>query len=62
METERNEVCFKTGLTGFNITMTFFTINKMLNDTFKGDLKAACAAMDANSGCLPLKVETAFQK
>lgn len=30
LEDSRNEVCFKTGQVGFNITMLFYTINELL--------------------------------
>jgi hypothetical protein len=61
-EDERSEVCFKTGLTGFQITMLYHAFNKQLVEREgKKDLKAVCDQMDAHSGCMPAKAEDAFQ-
>jgi hypothetical protein len=57
LEESRNEVCFKTGLVGFNITMVFYTINSLIKDSFKSDLGSLSAALDDNFGCLPTDLE-----
>ncbi len=55
LEEARNEVCFKTGLTGFHMTMIFNTLCETLEKNFnKNNL---CEALDNNWGCLPLEIE-----
>jgi hypothetical protein len=61
LEEARNEVCFKTGLVGFNITMVYYTINELIKDQFKNNLDGVIAALDTNSGCLPFDLEDAVQ-
>lgn len=61
LEEARNEVCFKTGLIGFNITMVFYTINEMIKNQFKNNLDGLISALDKNSGCLPFDLEDALQ-
>ena len=61
LEDAREEVCFKTGLTGFQITMLFYSLSEMLDTEFGGDLKAFEQSVDDNIGCLPLHVEDKLQ-
>lgn len=62
LEDAREEVCFKTGLTGFNITMMFFTFTQMFNKRYEGRNFAAFeAALDDNLGCLPMDMENELQ-
>jgi hypothetical protein len=35
LEESRNEVCFKTGLVGFHITLIFYTICDLIENKFK---------------------------
>ena len=62
LEDAREEVCFKTGLTGFQITMLFYSLSEMLDTQFGGDLKAFEQSVDDNIGCLPLDVEDKLQQ
>ncbi len=64
VEDKRSETCFKTGMSGFHITLFFFFLNKLVIEkrTGKKDLVAFCKELDANYGCLPQKEEDAFQK
>lgn len=62
MEEARNEVCFKTGLTGFHITLFFFYLNKIVVETNNKDLNDLVKRLDTHSGCLDRKIEDAFQK
>jgi hypothetical protein len=39
MEEARSEVCFKTGLAGFHITLFFYHLNKMVLEKNGKDLK-----------------------
>lgn len=57
LEDARAEVCFKTGLAGFQITMLFFSLTELLISNFNKDLRAFEDSVDSNVGCLPLKVE-----
>jgi len=61
LEEARNEVCFKTGLVGFNITMIFFTINELIQQHFGGDLQKLIQSIDGNHGCLPEDIERSLQ-
>jgi len=61
MEEAREEVCFKTGIAGFQITMLFFTLTKMLQDKYGRDFGAFEAGVDDNWGCLPLETENELQ-
>ena len=62
MEESRSEVCFKTGLTGFHMTMVFYELTKLFEGRYGKDLGKFDAEVDQNYGCLPLKVENAFQE
>jgi len=57
METARNETCFKTGMTGFHMTLTFNAIADILKNRYSGDLEKMDAELDNNFGCLPQQVE-----
>jgi hypothetical protein len=57
VEQARNEVCFKTGLVGFHMTLTFDALNKLLTERYAGNLAKMEAELDANYGCLPQSVE-----
>jgi hypothetical protein len=66
MEDAREEVCFKTGLAGFQITMMFYTLTKIMRESFVGaqgvfDWPRFDSTVDDNSGCLPMETEDAFQ-
>ena len=37
LEAAREEVCFKTGIAGFSITMFFFSLTQMLKEQYGGD-------------------------
>ena len=62
VEEQRNVTCFKTGITGFHLTLFFFILNKMvLEGNGKGkDFKKFTEVLDANYGCLQDEEETAF--
>lgn len=61
VEEGRSEVCFKTGIAGFHITLFFFFLNRMVMETGdKKELDKLCATLDSNFGCLPDKTETLF--
>jgi hypothetical protein len=65
VEEARSEICFKTGLAGFHITMFFHSLNKMVMENGPAgekDIALLCKTLDAHWGCLPAKQESAFQK
>ena len=64
VEEERSEVCFKTGIAGFHITLFFFYLNKIVmeGDGSAKDLTKLCQILDSHFGCLPAKIEDGFQK
>ena len=62
MEDAREEVCFKTGQAGFQITMLFFSLTEMLQETFGRDWGRFESTVDDNFGCLPMETEDALQK
>jgi hypothetical protein len=57
MEQHRNETCFKTGVTGFHMTLTVNIINECIANDFNNDLNAMDATLDDNYGCLPREIE-----
>ena len=61
LEESRNEVCFKTGMTGFHITMIFYTICDLIENKFGKNYKAICAGLDDNYGCLDSETEEKLQ-
>lgn len=61
LEDARAEVCFKTGLAGFQITMLFFTLTELMISNFNKDWKSFEDTVDNNYGCLPLAVEDELQ-
>ena len=64
VEDARQEICFKTGLTGFHITLFFFFFNKMVIEDSQGkkDLEKLVKQLDSHFGCLEQKQENLFQK
>ena len=62
LEESRNEVCFKTGLVGFHMTLIFFSLCEQLESMYKNDMNKLCADLDDNFGCLDQKVESNLQK
>jgi ubiquitin-conjugating enzyme E2 D/E len=62
LEESRNEVCFKTGLTGFNITMICYSIDELLQTKFGGNLDKLSQDLDSNFGCLQEQTEDALQQ
>ena len=62
MEEARSEVCFKTGVAGFHITLFFFQLNKMVIEKGGKNLVKFCQFLDSHYGCLEEKDEDAFQK
>lgn len=42
IEESRSEVCFKTNLAGFHITLFFYNLNKMITETQGKDMKLFC--------------------
>jgi hypothetical protein len=61
VEEARNEVCFKTGVAGFHITLLFFFLNKIVTE--KGgekDMNALVHFLDTHFGCLSDKDENSF--
>lgn len=61
LEAAREEVCFKSGLAGFSITMFFYSLTQTLRQCYAGDWAAFEAGVDGNFGCLPLEVEDQLQ-
>lgn len=57
VEEKRNEVCFKTGMIGFRLTMAFYALHKELDQLYKADMNAFSSAVDDNWGCLPRETE-----
>jgi hypothetical protein len=62
IEEARSEVCFKTGVAGFHITLFFYYLNKMVTENQGKDMAAFCQQLDDHFGCLEAKTEDAFQK
>ena len=62
MEENRSEVCFKTGLTGFHMTMVFYELTKLFESRYDKKLNQFDEDVDKNFGCLPSGVENAFQE
>ena len=61
LEDAREEVCFKTGLTGFQITMLFYSLTQLLHEKYGRDWQAFESSLDDNVGCLDLRVEDELQ-
>jgi len=65
VEEARLEVCFKTSINGFHITLFFFYLNKMIieaADNGKKNMSKFCSKLDSNFGCIDAKSENLFQK
>lgn len=62
MEEARSETCFKTGVSGFHITLFFFYLNKMITESEGKDMTKFCQSLDSHFGCLEAKLEDKFQK
>lgn len=65
VEEARTEICFKTGISGFHITLFFFYLNKMIieaTDNGKKNMTKFTAKLDSNFGCIDPKSENLFQK
>lgn len=60
METQRNETCFKTGLTGFHMTCTINVLHNAIHKNYGNDLNKMDEQIDNNFGCLPQKMEDAL--
>ena len=52
IEEARSEVCFKTGLAGFHITLFFFYLNKMVTENEGKDMSKLSTFLDSHYGCL----------
>jgi hypothetical protein len=61
LEESRNEVCFKTGMVGFHITLIFHTICSLVENTFENNHKKMCEDLDDNFGCLSTDLENQLQ-
>jgi len=57
VEENRSEVCFKTGLTGFQFTIIVQELSKIFEESYKKDLLLFQADVDGNFGCLPSRLE-----
>jgi hypothetical protein len=57
VEDSRSEICFKTGMAGFHITLFFFFLNKMIIEDDKGkkEMEKLCKQLDSHFGCLQQK-------
>ncbi len=62
VEDARAEVCFKTGISGFHITLFFYYFNKMIIERGGKDLNQFTQTLDSHFGCLEDKEENQFQK
>lgn len=62
VEEARSEVCFKTGVSGFHITLFFYNLNKMITEAEGKDMNKFCHNLDSHYGTLEGKVEDKFQK
>lgn len=60
MEENRSEVCFKTGLSGFHMTMVFYELTKLFESRYDKKLVQFDEDVDKNFGCLPMDIENAF--
>lgn len=48
VEDARSEVCFKTGISGFHITLFFYYLNKMIIEQGGKDLSSFTQKLDAH--------------
>eukprot|EP00347_Sterkiella_histriomuscorum_P023864 403333121 len=62
VEEARQEVCFKTGIAGFHITLFFYFANKLITETQGKDMNKFCQQLDSHCGCLDFKLEDKFQQ
>lgn len=63
VEEARTEICFKTGMSGFHITLFFFHLNKMIIEAAengKKNMPKFCQRLDSHFGCLDAKTENLF--
>ena len=60
VEEARSEVCFKTGISGFHITLFFYYFNKMIIERGGKDLNKFSQSLDSHYGCLDYKEEDLF--
>lgn len=58
LEDNRNEVCFKTGITGFHMTLVTHALSKFLEGKYKKNMNKMCEELDSNFGCLDDASET----
>lgn len=59
MEEHRSEVCFKTGLTGFHLTLIVFELAFLFGNRYDS-LEAFDKEVDSNFGCMPSEIEDSF--
>mmetsp|Transcript_47983 Transcript_47983/g.65027 ORF Transcript_47983/g.65027 Transcript_47983/m.65027 type:complete len:199 (-) Transcript_47983:1761-2357(-) len=62
MEDNRNEVCFKTGITGFHMTLVTHALSKFLEGKYNKDMNKMVSELDSNFGCLDDASESLLQK
>ena len=62
MEDSRAEVCFKTGIAGFQITMLFYSLSSLFESAFDKNWKKFEDSIDNNYGCLAMNLENDLQK
>lgn len=60
IEEARSEVCFKTGVSGFHITLFFYHLNKMILEKGGKNIAKLCQSLDDRYGCLDYKEEDQF--
>ena len=60
IEEARSEACFKTGMTGFHLTMIVFELAQLLDSRYDKQLAKFDIDVDTNFGCLPMDVENQF--
>ncbi len=60
VEEARSEVCFKTGISGFHITLFFYYFNKQIMEANGKDVNKLVSFLDSHYGCLETLDEDNF--
>lgn len=62
IEEARSEVCFKTGISGFHITLFFYQLSREVMEKGGKDMSMLIKYLDAHYGCVDFKDEDRFQQ
>ena len=62
IEEARSEVCFKTGISGFHITLFFYQLNREIMEKGGKDMPMLLKYLDSHYGCIDFRDEDKFQQ